>query len=1359
MPVEIGGITLTRIHKIKTLEKASFASHRLPGLEGNVVQNMGRASVRILLEGIYYGATAQEDLESLRALYLAKAPVDFLAEIVGRAYFSQVVIDAFEVRELAGEPEQFSYRLTILEYVPPPEPEEDSGFGLEAVDLAIELEALDFMDMLQLPDLLSVPGFGDPTPPLASMLDGLGETLGSVSGSAGDLATTFDDDDNAGSGSVFNQLNNNVDEEGVKNQIDGQVQSLTAADEELSGLDETKGIDNTAGFLNDAPMPKPDQSAALDEGYAHIQDQVPSDLGSLTGDLENSVDGYFQDVGNNLNEQISNSLNPLRALGGLSNIGFSEPEATQGEETETAQGEETETEEVLAPAALFRSDTLPGETASPNQEIVDSLNRVKEMLALIPDPLDVERLLAWMLELIQKLPRHLYPLQYLPLLDELGDKLSTLLFWNEANADQLSENLALSLANLRQYVQTSFIDQGAQSFADRFEEAAAFIQQGDIGSRLDELTLGLNELGTQVGTGDLTETNPKIISLRTTALDLRAFLGDLNLEFDEGRIDALNQDLIAFNSRMEEKMLELISILDPPSDLDLLTFLIKPLNQLLDEIGTEALIEKIAEAVETIKGWLDKLNITAVKETLNDAINQAISGIETLKNKMLEATVGITALMNKVEQAIDDLGVERLIEAMEKALKDFQHLIEEGAAAVFQPVRETLLTTFSTVNDLVGQFNPAALVEELMAMIQRLTGVLGDPKLVEKIDAIRGQLDKINGELGGFTFKPVTAKVIVGIGAAEKALDIASSIPIDAIKEELSAALSQLPASIQPQVDMLNEKMEDIIEEGPKPILLAIKDKPALLIQEVARFSPEQFIGENIYLPYRELLQKMENYSPLKLLQPVREELDKIKAELNRVANPAQYLARLEGPFQAIIDKIEAIDPHALVAPLQKKIEEGIESIIEALPLDEANEIFDEVAGVTKQIQSIAETGRAMRDLLDDVQNRLAPLEDAEEQVAAFGNKIKAKIDQIEDMTAISANLNEAAQTLEQIKSAPLRQIVESAMNAVVDQLEQLKAKEKLVGWISAYQRFPKAELQNLPDSPEKAALLDFIDKFNPLQPAFSLPIDNLADWSAKILRAQTTIAEEFADWDARYHAPEGPLNDLKRSDLSAAELKELLGQTIQRQLTQSLAPMFKLVDYVRDFISGLLNEITSLIEYLESQIDQIASIGETLEELRQSVNELTQALQQFDITFIAREVEEIFDAIIGKLEVINPANIAKKVGKVFEELLEILNVDVLLGAGQLEEEFRRLIALLESNDPKALLEGKIQPEYDKVVDFLKRFDLSVQIEVFLKNLENLRIGLKIELDLTADAYEAMLDVVPKELQASLSVSASASVG
>ncbi|MBK8021887.1 MAG: DNA circularization N-terminal domain-containing protein [Chloroflexi bacterium] len=190
MPIEIGGIILNHIHRLATIEQAAMVAHRIPGLEGSVVQNIGRASVQLQVEGIFYGATSRDDLEALRSLYKAREPVDFLADIVGESYFSQVVVTRMEVYEAASSPEEFGFLLHIMEYVEPPEPEAEPDFS--AVDASILEDAQNFMDAVTLPDLIGgIPDITNPLAPLDSALDGVEEALSGLSSVTGSLQSLF----------------------------------------------------------------------------------------------------------------------------------------------------------------------------------------------------------------------------------------------------------------------------------------------------------------------------------------------------------------------------------------------------------------------------------------------------------------------------------------------------------------------------------------------------------------------------------------------------------------------------------------------------------------------------------------------------------------------------------------------------------------------------------------------------------------------------------------------------------------------------------------------------------------------------------------------------------------------------------------------------------------------------------------------------------------------------------------------------------------------------------------------------------------------------------------------------------------
>ncbi len=119
MAITIGGLTLEDIHKVETAENARFIFHPIPGMNGSVSQNLGRTTVKLLIEGIFYGPQRQQNLNMLRYHYLNRQPLDFITDVVAQAYVGKVIIEFLDVSETAEYPFQFTYCIIISEYVRP----------------------------------------------------------------------------------------------------------------------------------------------------------------------------------------------------------------------------------------------------------------------------------------------------------------------------------------------------------------------------------------------------------------------------------------------------------------------------------------------------------------------------------------------------------------------------------------------------------------------------------------------------------------------------------------------------------------------------------------------------------------------------------------------------------------------------------------------------------------------------------------------------------------------------------------------------------------------------------------------------------------------------------------------------------------------------------------------------------------------------------------------------------------------------------------------------------------------------------------------------------------------------------------
>ena len=164
----IGEWEVPRIERIAAGETRRLAVLPVPGLSGDLHQDLGRSAMVVEISGALYGDEARDEfLKRLREKYLAGEPVSFVADIVKESELEEVLIESFDLEESSERPDQFFYRVRLREYTEPPEP---PGIG---DDFGLDLEADLGLDALLGLDLLDIPGLVPPLPEIGDMLSPL----------------------------------------------------------------------------------------------------------------------------------------------------------------------------------------------------------------------------------------------------------------------------------------------------------------------------------------------------------------------------------------------------------------------------------------------------------------------------------------------------------------------------------------------------------------------------------------------------------------------------------------------------------------------------------------------------------------------------------------------------------------------------------------------------------------------------------------------------------------------------------------------------------------------------------------------------------------------------------------------------------------------------------------------------------------------------------------------------------------------------------------------------------------------------------------------------------------------------------
>jgi hypothetical protein len=166
----LGEFVLDGIEYVESSETRALVEHRVPGLSGNYLQDLGSAPNTIVITGSKHGDEARDAfLNGIREIFNAGQPTTFVADINTATDLTDVAIEDLQVAEIGSPGYRFRYRIRLRKYVEPPEPA-----AIGALDAGLLDDALGVMNALDALDALgSIPNLGDPTPPLRGALDGV----------------------------------------------------------------------------------------------------------------------------------------------------------------------------------------------------------------------------------------------------------------------------------------------------------------------------------------------------------------------------------------------------------------------------------------------------------------------------------------------------------------------------------------------------------------------------------------------------------------------------------------------------------------------------------------------------------------------------------------------------------------------------------------------------------------------------------------------------------------------------------------------------------------------------------------------------------------------------------------------------------------------------------------------------------------------------------------------------------------------------------------------------------------------------------------------------------------------------------
>ncbi|HEY9622006.1 MAG TPA: hypothetical protein V6C78_16745 [Crinalium sp.] len=1132
---------------------------------------------------------------------------------------------------------------------------------------------------------------------------------------------------------LLEQLNISLDSSDLSSQIESQVGNLTGVVTTVTGLinNPPDSLGDLTQNLNALPLPDLNVGSDFTGTLSSLSQALPTDLSSITGGLTGTLQQLQNTIGTDLTGALGDALRAVLAIYNLTQIDFScLGSADSGSSGSGSGGSGT--------PGGSGSPAVPGSQVT---ALTSSLDQVNGAIALLPSPLTVESFLIWLNDILNNPQRSvLLPLN-IPVLDDLHDPLATLVSWQTMDEAAIQASLVQTVE-----LTTTFVSSGIDDVLNPLDTAlvalAAQVPFPILTQVLTDLTSGLTTLKTAVNSGNLSGTDATIASLNSLLDQYDAVRSPLQTNV-LAQLPDLNQRLAHLPTDLRHQMEHVLSVLRPNGPISALKSLSTAATS-----ANEAVLTEMNRWLGGLVGWLedlvDMLDLSAIQEPLKAVADGARATVDGLDNAMVNVTLQVQNLFGEVQSLLGGANPGAIATQIEDSIQAFQSELLNQLAALFNPVRDAVHQVVDALSGAVDSFNPQAVIGTLTDALQAINSVLGSPEVVNAIAAIRSAMEAITQELQALSFAAVIDEVLQGIQDVIGILQgLDSSLLGGAMQGALQAALSVLPDDLSTITDPIIDQFGQFLDEGPVPVLESVKDQPKQLIDKVKEFEPTKLIGTELTQPYHDLVTQMDGFKPSSLLEPVQTELSKLKDRLKENVSPAQLLEPLEPLFNELLQAFDQLKPEELIAPLQATIDQVIDSIVNALPIDET---FDQIDAALKQVAAVAGFGDKLNTVLQSATDLLNGFADPTTQLNTWLSPIFGKLNGLTDLTTLQSTLDNLSAALDKTKAQAVGDRVNTLLSLVLTDLNTLNPQSRLTTLVQAYRGITSQALAALPASPQKTALTNLLARCNPLQPAFNAPFQTLATWQQALTQTQTQLTSALTDWDTRFHTSDGILADLRRSSLTPTELVQSVQQALEAQLLEPLVKLFGLVHPVQQILDVFLGRLQHLVNQVKAKLLDLLLGPNSLTGIKDALQQLVQKLQNFDLSFLSDSLKDTFAQIRSQLDALNPAHLKDALESAFDALLQTLDLNQILPAADvaaLDADYAAVVDKLKALDPQKLVTDVLQPEFEQtILPLLQSLDFADLITALIERLHNLDDELKAGIAQLNDAFVSMRQTV-----------------
>lgn len=310
---------------------------------------------------------------------------------------------------------------------------------------------------------------------------------------------------------------------------------------------------------------------------------------------------------------------------------------------------------------------------------------------------------------------------------------------------------------------------------------------------------------------------------------------------------------------------------------------------------------------------------------------EAVAGVEGQVTGALQSLRGVL-------DEIDLTPVQAAVEATVRPVTELLDAVADEIAAAQATLTEVATAISTALSEVSGVVSGAA--GDVEVALSAVDAALTALKLDELGETLSAALRTVAAALGSAQLSPYFDTAIEVISTAADVIDAVpfGLLPTDVQTEIVEACKPIKALDLQEVEDALRAELAAARGELNGDVLVDIEAAYGEMLAFLQSLDPAPHLAQLEEGPFAELRAGLDAVDPVALLAPVDAALAEIRALLDAVDLERDVLSPLRGLVQPVLDAIDELDPGQLLAPLQEEVDAVRESLSDTLHLEAASE-------------------------------------------------------------------------------------------------------------------------------------------------------------------------------------------------------------------------------------------------------------------------------------------------------------------------------------------------------------------------------------------------------------------------------------